>query len=542
MSDHLHPSLRRSSLSSRVAVGAALAVLLLVGCSTGGDVTGTAAPATPPAGANAQDGPPAGASGGNAPAGAVEREVVADRDALPATASLTLNRLGDHHLVAAVRFTSEEATGPWDSNLFGFTSFATPGSEYPQEALNGLFWIGPEGRSAHLTYFTEDRSCLCTTFEDSHGWGITREQPVTAAAVLPAPPEGVTELTVFSPFSLPFVDVPIGDQAPDLAAYGITHPDQAPAATPEVFPLLGSSTLADGSETVRENADTTDVELSADVLFALNESTLTPAADEVLARTARRLDADGGTHVEIAGHTDSSGNDAINQPLSERRAETVRAALAQRVGTGVTFTTAGYGSTRPIADNSTPEGARQNRRVTVSFPRPTDTEQSPPTSAPAAPGAAGAGRPMTEFHATVTGAPDYPDAKAELNGLGLERIAEDVVLLSYTMTNLRDSTEDLSPFWTAPSTTALSSLGGTTATDPATGRIYQTMNVDRAAVVREGSYHLHCACTITSAGAMFVPYQETGTLFALLPVPDSVSVLDVNIGSDLVFQGARITG
>ncbi|MHA6631512.1 hypothetical protein ACU61A_39260 [Pseudonocardia sichuanensis] len=140
------------------------------------------------------------------------------------------------------------AEGPWDSNVFGFTSFATPGNEYPTEALSGLFWIGPEGRSAHLTYFAEDRSCLCTSFDDSHGWGITREEPVKAAVVLPAPPAEVTELTLFSPFSLPFVDVPIGDREPDLDSYGILHPEQAPAARPEVFPLVGSTTLADGSE------------------------------------------------------------------------------------------------------------------------------------------------------------------------------------------------------------------------------------------------------------------------------------------------------
>jgi outer membrane protein OmpA-like peptidoglycan-associated protein len=518
----------------RTAAGVAIA-LLLAGCATTGAVPGRAAPAA--------DAPAPSAPFAPSRAGAVEREVVADQDALPATAALTLNRLDDEHIVAEVTFTSEATEGPWDSNVFGFTSFPTPGPEYPLDAMNGLFWIGPEGRSAHFTYFAEDRSCLCSTFESSQDWGITREQPVRAAAVLPAPPEGVGALTLHSPFSLPFVDVPIGDRAPDLAAYGIPHPDQAPGAEPEVFPLVGASTLPDGSESVREDAAGTDVELATDVLFALNESTLTPEAGAVLARTAERIDAEGAGPVTIAGHTDSSGTDAINQPLSQRRAESVRAALAQRVTSGVDLTAAGYGSTQPIADNATREGARKTRRVTVTLPRVAAPVAPAPAPAPAPPaGATGAGRPMSDFRAVVTDSPDYPDSRAELRGLGLERIAEDVVLLSYTMTNLTDSTEDLNPFWPAPSSTALSSIGGTTAGDPATGRIYETMNVDRNEVVDEGSYRTHCACTITSAGGMFVPYQETGTLFALLPVPDSVPVLDVHIGEDLVFEGARVEG
>lgn len=67
--------------------------------------------------------------------------------------------------------------------------------------------------------------------------------------------------------------------------------------------------------------------------------------------------------VEIAGHTDSVGDDATNQALSERRAEAVRAALADRGVRAEAMTAAGFGESQPIATNNTPEGRAQNRRI-----------------------------------------------------------------------------------------------------------------------------------------------------------------------------------
>ncbi|MFH1765600.1 MAG: OmpA family protein [Gemmatimonadota bacterium] len=90
-----------------------------------------------------------------------------------------------------------------------------------------------------------------------------------------------------------------------------------------------------------------------------------------LQRSARAiLDMIGGTlascpdaAVEVAGHTDSSGSDAANQQVSERRAQAV---VQYLVGRGVPverLTAVGYGETRPIADNGTPAGREANRRV-----------------------------------------------------------------------------------------------------------------------------------------------------------------------------------
>jgi len=70
-----------------------------------------------------------------------------------------------------------------------------------------------------------------------------------------------------------------------------------------------------------------------------------------------------GAKIEIAGHTDSSGDDAMNLALSRRRAESVRQYL---IGKGLkteNLVAKGYGETRPIADNTTAMGKQKNRRV-----------------------------------------------------------------------------------------------------------------------------------------------------------------------------------
>ncbi len=69
-------------------------------------------------------------------------------------------------------------------------------------------------------------------------------------------------------------------------------------------------------------------------------------------------------HMEIQGHTDSSGRAAANTALSQQRADAVRAVLVNEMGVkGDNITAKGYGSAQPVADNKTAEGRTQNRRV-----------------------------------------------------------------------------------------------------------------------------------------------------------------------------------
>lgn len=68
--------------------------------------------------------------------------------------------------------------------------------------------------------------------------------------------------------------------------------------------------------------------------------------------------------IDVAGHTDSTGSDAYNQDLSERRAATVRSRL-ESAFPDANITSTGYGESQPIANNNTAEGRAINRRVDV---------------------------------------------------------------------------------------------------------------------------------------------------------------------------------
>lgn len=71
------------------------------------------------------------------------------------------------------------------------------------------------------------------------------------------------------------------------------------------------------------------------------------------------------THVEISGHTDNLGTEDYNVALSQRRAEAVRQYLLAQGIAGEQLAIGAYGSSLPIADNTTPEGRQRNRRAEV---------------------------------------------------------------------------------------------------------------------------------------------------------------------------------
>jgi outer membrane protein OmpA-like peptidoglycan-associated protein len=101
----------------------------------------------------------------------------------------------------------------------------------------------------------------------------------------------------------------------------------------------------------------------SDVTFATGQATLEPGAREKLARVSGILAAHPTLRLEIEGHTDSVGSDAFNQALSERRAEAVRNYLIQQGVPEPSTSGVGFGKSRPVASNDTPEGRQLNRRV-----------------------------------------------------------------------------------------------------------------------------------------------------------------------------------
>ncbi|HEX8506530.1 MAG TPA: OmpA family protein [Hymenobacter sp.] len=109
------------------------------------------------------------------------------------------------------------------------------------------------------------------------------------------------------------------------------------------------------------------ITFASGILFATNSASLTSEAAGNIDQLAATLKKYADTNVVIEGHTDASGSDAINQPLSERRAQAVANEItAQGVDTG-RITATGYGSTQPVADNTTVAGKAANRRVEVAI-------------------------------------------------------------------------------------------------------------------------------------------------------------------------------
>ena len=115
------------------------------------------------------------------------------------------------------------------------------------------------------------------------------------------------------------------------------------------------------------------VEIPSDISFASGKADIQPALAPILDRFAQTLQANPVTHVNIVGHTDSTGSDAINDPLSVRRAAAVRDYLAAR----------GVAATRIAIDGR----ARANRSPTTPPRRgapPTAGSRSFAEAAPAA--------------------------------------------------------------------------------------------------------------------------------------------------------------
>ena len=107
------------------------------------------------------------------------------------------------------------------------------------------------------------------------------------------------------------------------------------------------------------------VTFESGILFATNSSTLNTESRASLDKFAESLLNNPDTDVKIYCHTDSTGNDQINNPLSQRRAESVYNYLVSKGVSGSRMIAQGFGSTQPVADNSTVEGRTQNRRVEV---------------------------------------------------------------------------------------------------------------------------------------------------------------------------------
>jgi outer membrane protein OmpA-like peptidoglycan-associated protein len=127
---------------------------------------------------------------------------------------------------------------------------------------------------------------------------------------------------------------------------------------------VGAGGTGNASTTVNVKARVLD-RLTLHVNFDFDKYNLDKKDEAELEKGRDFLKKYPGYKISLEGHTDSIGTDAYNQKLSERRANAVKAWL---VGKGIDagrITTAGFGKTKPVADNKTKAGRAENRRVEV---------------------------------------------------------------------------------------------------------------------------------------------------------------------------------
>ena len=121
----------------------------------------------------------------------------------------------------------------------------------------------------------------------------------------------------------------------------------------------------DDVEIERIDDETLRVNFDSDILFAVDSAVLSPQSMASLDEFAQVMREFPQTAILIQGYTDSSGSEQYNMQLSERRAKSVHNHLALREVEAGRMAAIGYGEGYPVADNATPAGRAQNRRVSI---------------------------------------------------------------------------------------------------------------------------------------------------------------------------------
>lgn len=122
------------------------------------------------------------------------------------------------------------------------------------------------------------------------------------------------------------------------------------------------------------------LDIPSDISFAVGRADIQPNFRTVLDTFAQGLTQNTAATVTVIGHTDSTGSDAVNDPLSLNRANSVRNYLADRgVASGRVFTE-GRGSREPLVANDTSANRAKNRRVEIYVAEPAPATESAPQS------------------------------------------------------------------------------------------------------------------------------------------------------------------
>lgn len=127
---------------------------------------------------------------------------------------------------------------------------------------------------------------------------------------------------------------------------------------------LRRQTAGTGVDVIRQGDDIL-LRMPSGITFDVDRYDIKPQFQTTLNEVAQTLNTYNQTYIDVLGHTDSTGSDAYNQGLSERRAQSVASYLSMRGVSSARIATRGYGESMPIADNNTEAGRAANRRVEI---------------------------------------------------------------------------------------------------------------------------------------------------------------------------------
>lgn len=127
---------------------------------------------------------------------------------------------------------------------------------------------------------------------------------------------------------------------------------------------LRQKTAGTGVDVVRDG-DSLVLNMPSQVTFDVDSSSVKPEFRTTLDNVSATLVQYESSYIDVYGHTDSTGSDAYNQTLSERRAQSVSSYLSTRGVQPARLATRGFGETQPVASNTTEDGRAQNRRVEI---------------------------------------------------------------------------------------------------------------------------------------------------------------------------------
>jgi outer membrane protein OmpA-like peptidoglycan-associated protein len=131
---------------------------------------------------------------------------------------------------------------------------------------------------------------------------------------------------------------------------------------------MEQATQGTGVGVTRTDDNQLKVNVPSDVSFDSGRSNIRPELAPILSKFAQGLDAT--MRVQIVGHTDSQGTDAVNNPLSLDRAASVRDYLVSQGVSATRIAVDGKGEHQPVADNTSADGRAKNRRVEIFLREP----------------------------------------------------------------------------------------------------------------------------------------------------------------------------